>query len=499
MRIILLGTGTSTGVPEVGCYCGLCQSTDPRDRRLRTSALVITDEGRRILIDAGPDFRQQALRIGLDALDAIVLTHEHYDHVYGLDDLRTIAWRHELPIYGQARVLDAIRSRMHYVFGEHPYPGTPKIRLCEIEAGKSFEVHGLKVLPIEVMHGNLPILGYRFGDQIAYVTDMKTMADSQISQLEGVRLFVVNALRYYKEHPSHQSVVDLEALLSRFSKRPDLSVITHLSHHAPTHAALEALLPNDIRPGYDFACYDVGEEGISSYPFVKQPQPYSYLDCGRIAYADAWQLQHKLFDSILEQKSKKELAESYLLICEHNPVFTLGKNGDESNMLMSEDFLRSQGYDWFKVERGGDITYHGPGQITGYPILDLERYGIGLRAYVELLEDVVIDLVGTFGIKAGRRANATGVWVDAHEDNHARKICAIGVKSTRYVTMHGFALNVNTDLKPFTLINPCGFKDGKVTSIAQEVGAEVDFTVVKRLFEARFAKRLSALMNNPLN
>lgn len=498
MKVILLGTGTSTGIPEVGCMCGLCQSTDPRDTRLRTSALVITDDSKRILIDCGPDFRQQALHIGLDRIDAILLTHEHYDHVYGLDDLRTIAWRREIPIYGQPRVLEAVRSRMHYVFGDHPYPGTPQLRLIPIEAGVSTEICGIRIEPIEVLHGKLPILGYRIGD-LSYITDMKEIKPEERIRLEGTRLMVINALRELKVHPSHQSIQDVKHLLSQLDKRPELTVLTHLSHHAPTHQLLEKTLPQDIRPGYDFACYELTDDTIHSYPLMKQPAPYTFRDCGRIAYAEAWAMQHELFDRILEQKATHQPTDSHLLLCEHNPVFTLGRNGDEGNLLMSEDFLREHGYEWFRVERGGDITYHGPGQITGYPILDLERYGIGLRAYIELLEDVVINVLASYSITAGRRDGATGVWIDAEDPERARKICAIGVRSSRFVTMHGFALNVNTDLAPFTLINPCGFREGKVTSIAQEVGAEVDFTVVKRQFEAQFASRLSALMPNPLN
>lgn len=499
MKVILLGTGTSTGIPEVGCRCGLCMSSDKRDHRLRTSALVVTPQGKRILIDCGPDFRQQALHIGLDYVDAILLTHEHYDHVYGLDDLRTIAWRRQVPIYGQPRVLEAVRNRMHYVFGENPYPGTPRLELHELTPGRSVEICGLEVCPIEVMHGSLPILAYRLGDDVAYLTDVKEVSQQSLNALEGVRFMVINALRHSKPHPSHQSLLDVEALLGRMSIRPELAVITHLSHHAPSHTELERLLPNDIRPGYDYASYHVKANEIVQTTFDRQKSPYIYQDCGRIAYAEAWALQHKLFDEILQAKAERRPTESYLLLCEHNPVFTLGKHGDEDNMLMSEEYLKAQGFDWFRVERGGDVTYHGPGQITGYPILDLETFGIGLRAYIEMLEDVVIELIATLGIKGERKAGATGVWIDSHDPAKARKICAIGVRSSRYVTMHGFALNVNNDLAPFSLINPCGFKEGKVTSIAQEVGAEVDFTVIKRLFATMLANRLSALMPNPLD
>lgn len=499
MKLILLGTGTSTGVPEVGCNCSLCKSSDWHDRRLRTSALVITDEGRRILIDCGPDFRQQALTIGLDSLDAILLTHEHYDHVYGLDDLRTIAWAKSIPIYGEARVLQAVRERMHYAFSPNPYPGTPRLELIPVEDGQVIDVAGVAVEAIRVEHGTLPILGYRIGE-VGYITDMKTAPGESLSRLVGIRLLVINALRKTKPHPSHQSVDDVVALIKAMDERPELTILTHLSHHAPNYAELTASLPPHIRSGYDFACYHLaGGTIITETLFITPMTPYTYRDCGRIAYAQAWDLQHQLFDQILNHKAQGLPTESYLLLCEHNPVFTLGKNGDDANLLMSPEWLESQGYDWFRVDRGGDITYHGPGQITGYPILDLETYGLGLRAYIELLEDVVIDLLKVFGIQGERRDGATGVWIDPLEPTKARKICAIGVKSSRYVTMHGFALNVNTDLAPFRLINPCGFKDGQVTSIAQEVGAEVDFTMVKRLFTDRFAKALISRMPNPLS
>ncbi|MDO4691610.1 MAG: lipoyl(octanoyl) transferase LipB [Porphyromonadaceae bacterium] len=494
MKLIILGSGTSTGVPEVGCGCGLCQSSDPRDKRLRTSALIITDEDKRILIDCSPDFRQQALRLGLDRIDAILLTHEHYDHIGGLDDLRTIAWRTEIPIYGQPRVLDALRQRLHYVFGPHPYPGTPRLVLKEIEVDASFELFGLSIRPLPVMHGKLPILGYEIGD-MTYITDMKTLEAEEWHRLSHQRLVVINALRMLKEHPSHQSIRDILSHLSEETDRPELTILTHLSHHAPSHRSMLELLPSNIRPACDGLCLMLQPDSIHSSSVTAPIAPFEYVDCGRIAYAEAWSLQHKLFDQILEQKRMGEPTESFLLFCEHNPVFTLGKNGAEGNMLMSESYLKQEGYDWFRVERGGDVTYHGPGQITGYPILDLERYGIGLRAYIELVEDAIIELLALYGLRGERNPAGTGVWLDADKPALARKICAIGVKSSRYVTMHGFALNVNTDLSPFRLINPCGFKDGKVSSIAQEVGYEVDFTVVKHQLSAIFFNKLKALQS----
>lgn len=478
MRVIILGSGTSTGIPEVGCGCAACISGDRRDKRLRSSALVITEGDKRILIDCGPDFREQAVRSGLDRVDAILLTHEHYDHISGLDDLRTIAWQREIPIYAERRVLEALRTRMHYVFRDNPYPGTPKFRLVPLdEALSPVEVAGEWVQPIRVMHGTLPIVGYRIGE-LTYITDMKTMASEVWNALASARLVVMNVLRQTKPHPSHQSIDDLLAHYAELPSLPELTVLTHLSHHTPVHQTLLDTLPPHITPAYDAMCLTLGQElTIGELP---EPRPmWEYQDWGRIRYAEAWERQHTLFDAILRAKEEARPTSSYLVFCQHEPVFTLGKHGDEGNVLLGEEYLRREGYDWFRVERGGDVTYHGPGQITGYPILDLERFGLGLRRYIELLEASVIELLALYGLRGELNPKATGVWLDADDPRLARKICAIGVRSSRYVTMHGFALNVNTDLRPFTLINPCGFKEGKVTSLAAEVGYELDFTVVK--------------------
>jgi lipoyl(octanoyl) transferase len=179
-----------------------------------------------------------------------------------------------------------------------------------------------------------------------------------------------------------------------------------------------------------------------------------------------------------------------LFFCEHNPVFTIGKSGKDKNMLMSEDFLRSKGISLFHINRGGDITYHGPGQITGYPVFDIDRWDLGLKAYIERLETAIIRLLEIYGIKGELLDGATGVWIEPQDPKKARKICAIGVKSSRYVTMHGFALNVNTNLEYFTYINPCGFVDKGVTSMAKELGHELDMERVKEqlcvIFEELF-------------
>jgi lipoyl(octanoyl) transferase len=169
----------------------------------------------------------------------------------------------------------------------------------------------------------------------------------------------------------------------------------------------------------------------------------------------------------------------YLLFCEHPPVFTLGKSGSVGNLLINEEMLAKRGIEFYKINRGGDITFHGPGQIVGYPILDLEQLGLGIKSYIECLEEAVIMVLKEYGIIAGRLAGATGVWLDPESPSKARKICAIGVKAGRHITMHGFAFNVNTDLSYYQYINPCGFIDKGVTSMEKELGGKQDIGKVK--------------------
>ena len=221
-----------------------------------------------------------------------------------------------------------------------------------------------------------------------------------------------------------------------------------------------------------------------------------YRDLGRMAYGECWEKQRSLFDRMLAVKAgavDEEITPDmagWILFVEHNPVYTLGKSGKQSNMLVSEQYLRSIGAEFFHIERGGDVTYHGPGQIVGYPILDLDKLGIGLREYIDILEQSVIEVVAEWGIQAGRIAGASGVWIDCNGPR-ARKICAIGVRSSRFVTMHGFALNVSTDLRYFQHINPCGFVDKGVTSIEKEVGREVDFELVKQQVVNKLSEKLN--------
>ena len=201
-------------------------------------------------------------------------------------------------------------------------------------------------------------------------------------------------------------------------------------------------------------------------------------DWGMVPYADAWQRQTTLFDALVEAKRAGKPTVGRLITCQHPHVFTIGRSGKEQNMLMSEEQLQRIGATYYHIDRGGDVTYHGPGQLVCYPILNLEDYGLGLKSYIHSLEEAVINVCGSYGIHAGRVEGATGVWLDG-DGPKARKICAIGVRSSHFCTMHGLAFNVNTDLRYFSYINPCGFVDKGVTSLQKELGREVSFEEVR--------------------
>ncbi len=255
MKIQLLGTGTSTGVPQLGCRCEVCTSTDPRDKRLRCSALIevpdsSADEGvRRILIDCGPDFRQQMLNIDFKPLDAIFITHEHYDHVGGLDDLRPFSIFGQVVVYAEKYCADHLRERIPYCFTpkEKRYPGVPSIDLEDILPHVPVKVGQVEVLPIRVLHGQLPILGFRMGD-FAYITDMKTIPDSELPLLQGLRCLVLNGLRH-ESHPSHQTIEDA-IHFAQTLESPETYLI-HMSHHIGLHAREDALLPPHVHLAYD--------------------------------------------------------------------------------------------------------------------------------------------------------------------------------------------------------------------------------------------------------
>lgn len=245
MKIVFLGTGTSTGNPEIGCRCEVCTSTDRRDWRLRTSLLVETD-GCRILLDCGPDFRWQILRSGVTSLDAVVLSHEHYDHVGGLDDLRPFTKDHDLHVYAETYVADAIRNRIPYVFRENKYPGVPNLVLNPIQ-NKPFFVQSVRVIPIRLMHGRLPIFGYRIGN-MAYLPDFISIPEEEYEKLKNLDVLVVDALRD-KEHISHETVGQALQQIERIQAQR--SYLIHMSHQFGLHAEREKLLPENVFISYD--------------------------------------------------------------------------------------------------------------------------------------------------------------------------------------------------------------------------------------------------------
>jgi lipoyl(octanoyl) transferase len=215
---------------------------------------------------------------------------------------------------------------------------------------------------------------------------------------------------------------------------------------------------------------------------------FNFVDLGLKDYKECWDYQESLLADVTADKltARKPSAKNYFLLVEHPHVYTLGKSGDEKNLLAHDEFLEKIQATFYKINRGGDITYHGPGQLVGYPIIDLEYYKIGVREYIEKMEDAIIKTIAEFGLTGGRKEGATGVWLDATHKVRARKICAIGVRVSRYVTMHGFALNVNTDMRYFNYINPCGFSAFGVTSIQQELGREIDMQQVINILKRNF-------------
>jgi lipoyl(octanoyl) transferase len=221
-----------------------------------------------------------------------------------------------------------------------------------------------------------------------------------------------------------------------------------------------------------------------------------YVDWGLISYADAYEKQKVLFETAIERKAAGIPARNTIIFCEHPHVITLGKHGLEANLLFPEGVLKEKQIELFRVDRGGDVTYHGPGQLVVYPILDLESLSIGLKEYIHRMEEIVIRLLAEYAIESERLVGATGVWIDTSCPGKARKICAIGVRSSRYVTMHGFALNVSTDLDYFNLINPCGFKDKGVTSMERELGQTIDMHKIKHHLVKSFAEIFDLLGNN---
>lgn len=247
MKLTFLGTGTSQGVPVVACSCPVCQSTDSHDKRLRTAALI-EHQGVTIAIDAGPDFRQQLLRADVRNLNAIVVTHEHRDHIAGLDEVRVYNWVYKRPmdVWAEPRVITAIKNEYAYVFAERKYPGVPEINLHEID-GHPFDIMGVKIIPIRVYHYKLPIYGYRIGD-LTYITDANFIPEEEKEKIIGTKYLVINALHMQK-HLSHFSLPEALKIIAEFSPRK--AFITHISHQMGLYKDVSKILPENVCLAYD--------------------------------------------------------------------------------------------------------------------------------------------------------------------------------------------------------------------------------------------------------
>ena len=253
MKIKILGTGTSQGVPVIACNCKVCQSTDPNDKRLRTSALIET-QGVNIVIDAGPDFRQQMLREKVNDIDAILITHEHRDHIAGLDDVRAFNFMNQKPvdIYAETRVQEAIKSNFSYSFSDKKYPGTPQIHFHDL-VNETFELKGIKITPIRAYHYKLPVFGFRIGD-FTYLTDLNYISEEEKQKLHGTKYLVIDALRKQK-HISHYSLSEAVSLIRELS--PKRAYITHISHQMGLHHEVNEELPREISLAYDGLRFEV--------------------------------------------------------------------------------------------------------------------------------------------------------------------------------------------------------------------------------------------------
>ena len=247
MKITFLGTGTSQGVPVIGCGCKTCRSEDERDKRLRSSVLVEQGE-QTVVIDTGPDFRQQMLRAGLHKLNAVLYTHEHRDHISGLDDIRAFNYLQKSPmdVYGEERVIRSLNSSFPYVFAEKKYPGIPQVRMHHIK-NEAFQIGDMEVIPIRMMHYRLPVFGFRLGD-FAYLTDGNYIPESEKEKLFGVKYLVVNALRR-ETHISHFTLSEAVSLIDELS--PRMGYLTHISHQMGAYRDLIRELPPHISPSYD--------------------------------------------------------------------------------------------------------------------------------------------------------------------------------------------------------------------------------------------------------
>lgn len=255
MKIRFLGTGTSQGVPVIACSCPVCQSSDARDKRLRTSVLIELDNGYNVVIDTGPDFRYQMLRERVDHLDAVLMTHSHKDHIAGLDDVRAFNYHQQqsISIYADAPTLEALQREFYYAFSAVKYPGVPQLDLEEIKPGIPFDIFEQKIIPFEVLHYKMPVMGFRIG-KFAYITDAKTVSQESRAQLEGLDVLVVNALQE-SPHISHFTLEEALAFIDDI--KPQCAYLTHISHRFGKHEYIEHLLPAHVHVAYDRLAIEV--------------------------------------------------------------------------------------------------------------------------------------------------------------------------------------------------------------------------------------------------
>lgn len=255
MEAILLGTGTSQGVPVIGCCCPVCQSEDEKDKRLRSS-LLLKINGENFVIDAGPDFRQQMLREQVNNLRAILLTHEHADHIFGLDDIRSYNWLQKRPtdIYAEERVQKALKRIFDYVFAENKYPGIPMMKLHTLDEN-SFSINGIPFVPIRCFHHKLPVYGFRAGN-LSYITDTNFISDDEMAKLNGTKILIINALRKEK-HISHFNLEQALEVIRLI--KPEKAYLTHISHGFGTHEKIQSLLPENVFVAYDGLRIKMGE------------------------------------------------------------------------------------------------------------------------------------------------------------------------------------------------------------------------------------------------
>ena len=248
IRITFLGTGTSMGVPVIGCPCEVCQSIDPMDNRLRSS-ILIQSENTNIIIDSGPDFRYQALRARVKSLSALVFTHEHKDHTAGMDDVRAFNFiqRKPVEVYASTAVEKALRNEFHYAFAETKYPGTPDITIHNIDVDSTFEIEGIKIQPIQVFHHKLPVLGFRVND-FTYITDANYIPEAEMDKIRGSKVLVLNALRR-QTHISHYTLEEALSVIDEL--KPEKAYLTHISHQMGNHKDVSAELPENVFIAYD--------------------------------------------------------------------------------------------------------------------------------------------------------------------------------------------------------------------------------------------------------